>query len=537
MVATVLRLRLTILKHALRREPWRVIVLVGGMLWAVSLLPSVLGGAVWIGRQQAEVAHDVLVMAAALLFVGWAVVPLLVPGMDDSLDVRRFSTLHVRAPALVPGLLLAALLGVPTLFTAGLTLAPALAWRVSREPGAVAVAVAAWPLALLTLMLVARLSTTLSGRLLGSRRSREIGAALVALALVRGVVAALDLGRLGLEGALERVPGLAHVLGWTPVGAAFAAPAAWAEGDEVGALARLAVAGVGVAAGIVLWTRSLQHALVTPPARGGVARRRLDSLLPPAGEHLARGIPHTPGTTAALAITRRALRSWGTDPRYLSAAIGAVAVPLVLVLLLATVVDAPAAIALSLAPLMAGTIGWGRHNDVAFDGTALWMHVAARVPGWADRAGRATAALLWAMPVTLAVAAVGAVVSGRPDLAPAAVGAGVGVLCAGLAVSAVTSALLVYPVPAPGANPYAAQMGSLGASLVAQVVSSVATLVLCVPVLVAFGAALWWRPGAAWAAFAVGLLGGGLALALGIRLGGRVFDTRAVRLLERLGRV
>ena len=51
------------------------------------------------------------------------------------------------------------------------------------------------------------------------------------------------------------------------------------------------------------------------------------------------------------------------------------------------------------------------------------MHVAARVPGWADRLGRTLATLVWALPVTLAAGVAGVALSGRWDVAPAALGA------------------------------------------------------------------------------------------------------------------
>jgi ABC-2 type transport system permease protein len=237
---------------------------------------------------------------------------------------------------------------------------------------------------------------------------------------------------------------------------------------------------------------------------------------------------------AAVAIARRALRYWATDPRYLSSLLGAVVAPVLIVLLVATVVDAPAAVALSMGPLMAGTIGWGRHNDVAYDGSAFWMHVSAGVPGWADRLGRALAVLAWAVPVTVVVSIGGAAVAGRSDLAPAAVGASLGCLAAGLAVSAVFSPVMPYPAPEAGQNPYAAQMGAVGASMVAQLVTSVASGALALPVLALYGLALWSDPAWGAAVLAVGLVGGGGLLASGVVLGGRVYDRRSVRVLARL---
>lgn len=535
MVATLLRLRLTLLRRTLARETWRVVVLLLGLVWALVMVPPVVGGMLWVGAQSVDVAHDVLVVAGSVLVVGWLVVPLLVPGMDDSLDITRFATFGVPARRIVPGLLVAALVGVPTLATGAIAAAPLIAWAPhGGEPVAVALPAALLGLALC--VLGARISTALGGLLLGSRRSREIGLALGTVVVLLVVPAVLAIGSMGLEGALERVPGLAAVLGWTPLGLTWAAPAAMAGGDLVGALARLALAGVCVVIAAVCWTRLLDRALVRPPSRSGAARRRADGMLAPGSIPFVTRADggRGPGWVAATAVARRGLRYWSADPRYVSSLLGSVVAPVVIVLLVATVVDAPAAVALSMGPLMAGSIGWSRHNDVAFDGTAFWMHVAARVPGWADRWGRTAATAVWAAPLSVLASVAGAWVAGRTDLTAAAIGTALGALCAGLAVSAVVSSLLPYPVPEPGASPYAAQMGALGASMVAQVLSSAATFVLCLPVLVGFGLSLWSDPVWSVPTLLVGAVGGVAVLGAGVVLGGRIHDARAVRVLARM---
>lgn len=364
--------------------------------------------------------------------------------------------------------------------------------------------------------------------MLTSRRSREIGATVGVLAFVLLLPLVLALGSLGLEGALEKVPTVARVLGWTPLGASFAAPAAAAMGDLPGALARLGVALAAVVVGYAAWVFLLGRALTHPPSRGGQVRRRADAMLP-----VRPGRRHA-GLVAAGAVTRRGVRYWTADPRYLSSLLGAVVAPVLVVVLGSAIAETPAALALSVGMFVGGTLGWGRHNDVAYDGTAFWLHVAAHVPGWADRLGRALATLVWALPVTLVIGLAGVAFSGRWDMTAAALGAGVGVLLAGLGVSAVASATLPYPVPSAGANPYAAQMGAVGATLVAQVVSSAATLLCSAPVLVMYSATLWRDAPLGGATLVVGVLGGLATLAVGIVVGGRLYDARAPRLLARL---
>ena len=528
MVATLVRLKVRILRHTLGREVWRLVLLVIGILWALSMMPSVIGGSLWLSHQGHGAARDIVVVAGSLAVAGWTFIPILVPGMDDSLDIGRFATSGLRARRLAPGLLVAGLVSVPAVFTGILALAPVLAWHRVGGP-TVALAVAAAPVALLTCVLHARVCTELASRLLSSRRSRETGTVIGLLAAVLAVPAVLALGSLGLEGALEKVPTIAQVLGWTPFGLAWAAPSAMAVGDAPGAYARLALAVVWVVVLAVGWTVLLQRALVQPPSHSGQARRRSDAMLPRSATR------RHPGLVAAVAIARRGLRSWTADPRYMGALLGAVVAPVLIVMLGAAVVEAPDVVVLGLGGFMAGTIGWGRHNDLAYDGSAFWLHLTAHVPGWADRLGRTLSTFVWAAPVVVTVSLIGAMVVDRWDLAGAAVGLGVGVLCGGLAVSAVASALLPYPVPEAGANPYAAQMGAVGATLVAQLVSSMATMVVCAPVAALYALSLWLQPGLAVATLLVGVVGGLATLAAGVILGGRVYDGRASRLLVRLG--
>ena len=193
MVATLVRLKARILRHTLRRESWRMVILIIGGLWTLSLLPSVIGGMVWLSQQPIDVPHDILVVGGSVLALGWTVIPMLIPGMDDSLEITRFASLGLRARRLVPGLLAAALLSVPALFTALVCLAPAIAWAGSGR-GPLVVALVAGPIALVSCLLLARLSTQVSARVLGSRRSREMSAVLGVFAAVLIIPALITLG-------------------------------------------------------------------------------------------------------------------------------------------------------------------------------------------------------------------------------------------------------------------------------------------------------------------------------------------------------
>lgn len=533
MVATLLSLRWASLRHNLRREPWRAVLLGAGLLWAVLMIPSAAGAVAWLGGQTPDVSGPVVIVAGTLITLGWAVVPVAVPSLDDTLDIDRFAAVGVQPGRLVPGLLASTALGLPTLLTAAVTLVPALGWWAAGATAAAVVALLAAPLALLTCLVAARLSTFALRRLLATRTGRR-GAALAGLGVVLVVALGVrDLARLGLEGSLERLPDAATTLGWTPLAAAWAAPAAAAVGDLPGAGLRLVIAAATGVAGAWWWGRMLHRWLVDPPPTTGRVRRG-DTMLPRASGRKGRRTGRGSGLDAAGAIARRGWRSWTTDPRYLASLVAGVVFPLAIVVL-AVAVTGERTLAVAAGVLIAGSVGWGRHNDVAYDGTAFWLHVTAAVPGWADRLGRAAATALWAAPLVVTTGAAGALVAGRADLVPAAVGAALGVLGAGLAASAMLSSLLPYPVPGVGDNPFTAQTGAVGAGIVAQLVSITVTTALITPVAWLFGVTVVARPELAWVTGVAGAVVGAGALAAGVVLGGMIHDARAVRILARLG--
>src|SRR5688500_2507481 len=92
MVATFVRLKLTLLKNGLRRRPARVASLVVGVLVA---LPLAAFG--FIGFAASRGDFDVERMAAVFgftaLFLGWLVFPLMAFGTDETLDPSRLALL------------------------------------------------------------------------------------------------------------------------------------------------------------------------------------------------------------------------------------------------------------------------------------------------------------------------------------------------------------------------------------------------------------------------------------------------------------
>jgi len=522
-VATVVRLKLTLLRHSLRRDPWRLVVLLLGILWALGTMPSLLVGAWWLAGPGDAARPEILVVVGTLLVLGWVVIPVLVFGTDDSLDPVRFATFAVPVRRLVPALGVASAISVPAAFAAAVCLLSVIAWA-GTGPRVMIVAAVVAPVSWVTCLLSARVSTLAATRVMGTRGGRRLAAAVVIVVLGSVALMVGVIGSLGMSAALESVPALSRVLGWSPLALTWAAPGAAASGDLPGAAERLVLALVWVSALVLVWQRLLRGVLTRPVVRAGPSRRRDDLVLDRSPRDVSR--------VAAAAVAARARRYWATDGRYLSALAAGLVLP---VLISGLVAIAERGAVIVLGPMLGATLGWGRHNDTAFDGSALWMHVTSGMRGIDDRRGRARGTLVWAVPVVVGGSVAGSAVADRWDLLPASLGAGLGLLTVGLGVSAVASVLLAYPAPRAGASPFAAETGGIGASMAAQLVSSVATTVLALPVLIGFVLAWWWSPTAGWVTLGVGVVGGGALLRSAVDLGGRALDTRWAALLVRVG--
>lgn len=547
MVAVVLRLRLALWAASLRRDRWRVVVLVLGGLYGLGVTAGVVVGLAALAAAPADVARGVVVVGGAVLVLAWTVVPVVAFGVDPSLDPARFATLPVEPRRLVVGLLLAALVGVPGVLTLVVGLGSALPWAgrgAAAGLPAVAAGLLGGVLGVLTAVAAGRLLTAAAAVVLARRRAQEAVAVLVVLSLV---AAGPALAAVTARGVTVPRPGaLVDVLAWTPPGLAWAVGADVAAGAAGTAALRLGLAAAVLALLLVGWTAVLGRRLAGPAGAGGAGA---PSGRAP-GRH-GRG-PHLPDG-ARWAVAARCLRYWRRDPRYLVAAAGGLLLPLGLgALAVAGALPVPL---LWTAGALAGLVlGTALHNDVALDGSAFWSHLAVGVRGVDDRAGRVLAQLLWALPTTAAVAlggAAAAVAAGRaagaggpgPDgpVAEAAWAAGslasaVALLLAGTAVSSVLSAVRPYPAQAADESPFGSPSGAALPGALAQSLVLLGTGVLALPALVAALLGVVWQPAAAVVALALALGGGAVQVVAGVRAGGALVDRRGPELLAAVRR-
>ncbi len=530
MVAAILSLRWRILVNQFRRDWWRLLFVGVGAIWSISIVPALVVGSAALSQNSFGVKEGALVALATILAVGWVVVPLLATGVDDSLEPARFAPWGIEAKRLMPGLTIAAFTSIPAILFIAVALIMAASWRgESKQTEVLFVAVVGALLTALTWVFSARVATLWAVRLLTTRAAKVLVRASVGVA---GVVVAAAIVRVradGLDSLLEyEFATLLSQLARTPLGAGLAAPSFIVTGDPWGAVWRLAV----VAAWALLlhraWRDGVAHVLVHPTARGSGVRRHRDAILVSA-QRTGRIWSHIPPVTKA--VLARTARSWRTDPRYIMQLVGAVILP-VMIGGLALTFAGDTHVWMAALPVALGvTIGWGRHNDLAYDSSGSWLDIVSGVRGSDILAGRLLAVALWAGPAVVAASVAASGLAGRWDVLPAVAATALGTLGVALGVASITSVLLPYRVPAPGDSPFGSDVGSIGASLVGQVVSSIGTG-LVVPFIVAplafsfVWGGVWWPICIVWAP----LLGGVFAW-WGTRLGGRLYDARAGKLL------
>ncbi len=543
-------LKLRLLRNTLRRSPWQVLGLVVAGLYGLGITVSLVGGLVLLRGADAGTAGSAVVLGGSAAVLGWALVPLVAFGTDATLDPGRLVPFPAPARALVPGLVLAGVVGVPGLVTT--VVAAATVVTFSRGTAATVVAVVAAPIAVATAVSLSRLTTSAFAGALGGRRSRErltvvvlLGASLVGPAL------ALLLNR--ADGATITFPPdpavvarVADVLAWTPLGWAWGAPAAVAGGQVLTGTVRLALAAGFLVAVLAAWSRVLDRSL-TGGALSPAPARGLDDDASRHGDRRERRAPREPALLVRLETTRtgaamaRSLRYWRRDARYVTTVASLLGVPLIIVVIGSAFPVPSGGVVLALGPVLGFFLGWASHDDVAYDGTAVWMAVAAGLPGRCDRRGRSLALLVWAGPLVLLASVVSVAVPGRWELLPAVTGVALALLGAGQGVSAITSAATPYPVQEAGESPFASPPGSVVASVAVQLVSSVVGLCLASPAIaLAVAALIVTEPGEpgllSFGALAVGLAVGGGAWALGTGLGARIFDRRGPEIIAALVR-
>ncbi len=517
MVAHLLRLRLSLFANNFKRSPWQVVGLSIGLLYGVIMAALLLGGLVALRFAPLDLARPVVVLGGALVLIGALVVPLLM-GHDDDLDPRRFALFGIPIDRLVRGLFVAGLVAIPSVVLALAGIAQIVTW--SREPASLLLSIPVAVLVPLAWVLGARLTTSVASLFLSTRRARE-WTGIIALLLVLAISPVFVLlGQVDWsEDGADVVELLASIAGWTPFGAVWSAPADAAVGLIGPALLKLLI-GIAYVAALWFGWRAMVARMLSAPDHESVAK-----------EYSGLGwFDRLPGTPTGV-IAARSFVYWLRDPRYRASLLVLPVVPIVMIVPLAVSGVPMEVLTLIPVPMIALFLGWNLHDDVAFDSTAFWLHVASNVKGRADRLGRIVPALAIGVPVVLLGSVVSAWLHGDWAVLGSILGVSLFTLLWGLGLSSVMSAAFPYPVVRPGDNPFTQPQSGGGLTALLQSLTFLGTLIAALPVIALAALGLFVDP--AWHLAAL-IAGAGLGVAAvlgGIAWGARIFERRAPELL------
>ncbi|NKI43281.1 transporter [Streptomyces physcomitrii] len=512
------RLRLSLLRGGLRQSAGRRAAYLASS--ALALLAACflsLGLVLLHGNTHADA---VTVPLAALLALGWAVMPLFFPSGDETLDPSRLVMLPLRPAPLVQSLLVASLVGVGPLFSLCVLAASAVA--LAGTPGAWALAVLAVPLALLVCVSLARAVAAANVRLLTSRRGRDLAVLSGLVIAVGAQLVNFGVQQLGSAG-LERLEPVAGAVRWVPPAAALGAVASAGEGSYGSALAQLALCALALAGLLHLWRRSLER-LMTAPDGSTLQAAAPDAVRRRGRDPLARLLPA--GRTGT--VMERSLRYVWRDPKTKAAWVTSLAVGLIVPVFNALQGSG----SVYFACFAAGMLGIQMYNQFGQDTSAFWMvamTISSPRDAYVELRGRALALLVITLPYATLVTVLTTALIGDWELLPEAVGLSFALLGAMLATGAWASARFPYSIPQEGHKNVAA--GQAGLAWISVFGGMVAAAVLCAPVL---ALDLWLhladRASAAWL-----LLPAGTAYGIGITLLGlRLAAPRTARRLPEI---
>ncbi|MFE5896786.1 transporter [Streptomyces sp. NPDC056488] len=509
LTSVFVRLKLSLLRNGLRQSGGRtaayVVSAVFGALFAAGMLLS------FVLLRGNGNAGTVAVLLTGMVALSWAVMPLFMPGGDETLDPSRLVMLPLLPRPLVRALLVASLVGIGPVLT--LLLAFGAALSVAHGVAGTVAAVLAVPLVTVTCVALSRAVAAANIRLLTSRKGRD-------LALLSGLVIAVGIQvvnfaaqRLSEPGGLNAIEPAASVVGWLPPAAAIGAVDAASDGDHAVAAVRLLLTAVTLAGLLHWWERSLVRLMVEPdgstigasPDAGARGKDGGTGLL-------GRVLPG--GRTGA--VMERSLRYVWRDPKTKAAWVTSLALGLIVPVFNAL----QGAGSIYWACFASGMLGMLMYNQFGQDTSAFWMvaqTLSTPADAYAELRARTLALLAVTLPFTVLVTVLTTAVLG--DWARLAEGLGLafGLLGAMLATGAVASA--VYPYSIPQDSGYKNVVpGQAGLAWISIFGGMLAAALLCAPLI---GAAVYLhvadRQSLLWTLLPAGALYGALLVWAGLR--------------------
>ncbi|MEU7058906.1 transporter [Streptomyces sp. NPDC046197] len=521
----VVRLKLSLLRNGLKQSGGRRAAYVTSAVVALLFAALQLLGLIAL-RGHAHTA-SVALLAAAVLALGWAVMPLFFPSGDETLDPTRLVMLPLRPRPLVRALLAASLVGIGPLFTVLLLVGCVIS--VAHGTAGYVVAVAALVLALLLCLALARAVAAANIQLLTSRKGRDLAVLSGLVIAVGAQLVNFGMQRLGTAGLAQLDPA-ADVLRWVPPASAVGAVDSASKGAYPAAAAQLAVTAVALAALLAVWARSLTRLMTSPDASTLQAADAAVRERASAGG-LTRLLPS--GRTGT--VMERSLRYVWRDPKTKAAWVTSLAIGLIVPVFNALQGTG----SLYFACFAAGMLGIQMYNQFGQDTSAFWMvalTISSPRDAYVELRGRALALLVITLPyATLVTVVTTALLHDWPRL-PEVLGLSFALLGAMLATGAWTSARFPYSIPQEGYKNVAP--GQAGLAWISIFGGMVAAALLCSPVI---ALTIWANVSASgdewsWLLFPAGAAYGAALTLLGLRLAAPRTASRLPEILTAVSR-
>ena len=488
-----------------------------------------------------ETRGVVTALGFAVLTLGWPLAVTFMTGNNDMLDAGRFALFPVRGRQLLPGLLVAAGLGLGGVLTVLLGVGYVLLW--SGSGLSLVTSLIGLVLGFATCLVSSRALSALLAAVLRRRRARDllmvvlvVGILLLSMAfqvLPRLIGGQIDSGvTISLAQVIDALTPAANIAAWTPFGWAWALPWAVAGSDWGTALVWLILALVWLAFCSWVWMRQFSQALTSPLEAGGGAQK------------IAKANPidrYLPDTKAG-AVAKRDLRYWRRDPRRLVGAIAVLIMPVIMgAAMWASSTSAPADqtdtlnIVWAFSPVMIGFMASiSLAYDISYDGTALATQIVTGISGRDDRWGRALAYMVIFVPIQLVYVLIFMALSHHWELLPAVIGCCLAWFGSGVGLGSWLGAVWQIPQPPAGSN-LATRSGTGGVGgFLSAMLGMILPMVVCLPVIALAVVAVAFGQPYGWLTLLAGALEAWLIIWWGVRAGGRRLDKTWPEVLARV---
>ncbi len=469
LTSVFVRLKLSLLRNGLRQSGGRRAAYVASAVVVLLFAALQLIGLVAL-RGYAHV-DALVVLLAAVLALGWAVMPLFFPGGDETLDPTRLVMLPLRPGPLVRALLVSSLVGIGPLFTLCVFAGSVVA--VAHGGAAYVVGVVGAVLALLVCVTLARAVAAANVRLLTSRKGRDLAVLSGLVVAVGAQLVNFGAQRLGSAGLGELAP-VADVVRWVPPASAVGAMDAASDGSYDVAVAQLALTAAALVLLLRVWARHLTRLMTAPD--GSTIQSDTGAVRERGSAGPARWLPAgRTGTTM-----ERTLRYVWRDPKTKAAWVTSLAIGLIVPVFNAWQGTG----SVYFACFAAGMLGIQMYNQFGQDTSAFWMvamTISSTRDAYVELRARALALLLVTLPYATLVTVLTTAMLDDWRTLPEALGLSFALLGAMLATGAWTSARFPYSIPQEGYKNVAP--GQVGLAWVSIFGGMIGAALLCAPVI------------------------------------------------------